>query len=145
MPLPRALVLLLLPLLPALGACAPGAPAAPGGPLCAAGQQATSEYLLFFGLAKPGGQVSEAEWQGFLDGVLVPAFPDGLTVFDAEGRWLDPDLGRAIAEPSKVVAILAFDPAGDGARVAGVADRYKAAFQQQAVLVSQRPACVAFR
>lgn len=129
-------------LLPLLAACAQSRPPAGAAQACAAGASPATEYQLFFGRAKPGGLVSEAEWQGFVDGVLTPAFPDGLTVLDAEGRWLDPDLGRSIAEPSKVVVVFAFDPA-DAAKVAAVTARYKSDFQQQAVLVTARPGCFA--
>ena len=67
----------------------------------------------------------------------------GENVLDAEGRWLDPYLGRPIAEPSKLVVIFAFDPAADAARLRSVTARYKADFQQQAVLVTARPGCFA--
>src|SRR5262249_11578696 len=46
---------------------------------------------IFFGRAIPGGgSVSEEEWATFLAEVVTPRFPDGLTVWRAEGQWTDP-------------------------------------------------------
>ena len=36
-----------------------------------------------------GGEVSEAEFQKFLDREITPRFPDGLTVYEADGQFLD--------------------------------------------------------
>lgn len=46
-----------------------------------------------------GGEVSELEFQEFVDDVISPSF-SGLTVFDAEGQFLD-DTGSVVKEPSK--------------------------------------------
>ena len=51
-----------------------------------------------------GGQVSEAEWTKFLDEVVTPAFPDGYTVVDADGRFRDGAV--TISEKSKVLIVL---------------------------------------
>ena len=60
---------------------------------------------LFFGMNKlSGGQVSEAEWTKFLDEVVTPAFPDGYTVVDADGRFRDGAV--TISEKSKVLIVL---------------------------------------
>ncbi len=60
---------------------------------------------LFFGLSKrSGGQVSEAEWTKFLDEIVTPAFPDGYTVVDADGRFRDGLV--TISEKSKVLIVL---------------------------------------
>jgi len=132
----------LLGLLLTLAACA--APNQPR-PACPAPGLAATELRLYFGLSRPGGLVGEAEWQDFLDEVVSPAFPDGLTVLDGEGRWLDPQAGRSIAEPSKIVVLYVIDRAAIDQRVATVVTRYKDRFHQQSVLSSERPACIAFR
>ena len=43
---------------------------------------------LYFGLSRPKGSVSELEWQVFLRDEVTRRFPDGLTVWQAEGQWL---------------------------------------------------------
>lgn len=61
---------------------------------------------LFFGRNKPkGGTVSEADWQAFVDEVVTPKFPDGLTILDADGQWRGND-GAIAREQSKVIVLL---------------------------------------
>src|SRR6186713_1316477 len=45
---------------------------------------------LYFGLSKQKGSVSELEWQMFLRDEVTRRFPEGLTVWQAEGQWLTP-------------------------------------------------------
>ena len=61
---------------------------------------------LYFGRNIPQvGNVTEEDWQRFLDDVVTPRFPDGLTVLDADGQWRGK--GGAIAhEESKVIVLL---------------------------------------
>lgn len=60
---------------------------------------------LFFGMNKlSGGQVSETEWTKFLDDIVTPAFPDGYTVVDADGRFRDGSV--TISEKSKVLIVI---------------------------------------
>jgi Protein of unknown function (DUF3574) len=42
---------------------------------------------LFFGRNSPSGEISEQDFQGFLDKVVTPLFPDGLTVVDGRGQF----------------------------------------------------------
>src|SRR5690242_10421816 len=58
---------------------------------------------LYFGRNIPtGGTVSESDWQKFVDEVVTPRFPDGLTVLDADGQWRGKD-GSIAREESKVI------------------------------------------
>jgi len=46
--------------------------------------------VIYFARNRPdGGTVSGAEWQEFLDQVVTPRFPMGLTVVEATGQWRD--------------------------------------------------------
>ncbi len=64
---------------------------------------------LFFGRNIAGGQeVSQREFQAFVDGVITPRFPNGLTIFDTNGQFLD-STGRLIKEPAKVVTLFRED------------------------------------
>ena len=60
---------------------------------------------LFFGTAKPGGFVTEEEFNVFLDEVVTPLFPDGLTVIKADGQFKGAD-GLTIKESSFVLILL---------------------------------------
>jgi hypothetical protein len=88
--------------------------------------------------------VSEAAWAGFLAGEVTPRFPDGLTVVDAVGQWRDPDSGRIVREPSKLVVIVLPGKADDQARLDAVVRAYKRQFHQQSVGLVIQAGCVLF-
>ena len=60
---------------------------------------------LFFGTAKPDGVVTLEEFQAFLDEVVTPLFPGGLTVVTADGQFRGAG-GIAIRERSYVVILI---------------------------------------
>lgn len=60
---------------------------------------------LFFGTAKPVGVVTDEEFKAFLDEVVTPRFPDGLTVLKGDGQFKGAD-GITIKEDSYVVVLL---------------------------------------
>lgn len=100
---------------------------------------------LYFGRSiAGGGEVSDADWQRFLDQVATPAFPDGLTALDAEGRYLDRANGTPIAERSKLLILVVTDMLGLDERVMRVISQYKKRFDQESVLRLDREGCVAF-
>jgi hypothetical protein len=89
---------------------------------------------LFFGLAIPGGgMVADSAWRSFLRDVVTPAFPEGLTVWRAEGQWLDPR-GNLVREPAVIVEVL--HPRGTPADSVfeRIATEYRVRFKQDAVL-----------
>ena len=61
---------------------------------------------LYLGGTQRGGQiVSEGDWSSFLAKVLTPAFPRGLTVYDAYGQIQQAD-GKIRRQPTRVVVIV---------------------------------------
>jgi hypothetical protein len=60
---------------------------------------------LFFGSAKPDGAVTEEEFKAFLDEVVTPLFPDGLTLVRASGQFRGAD-GVTIKEDAYVLILL---------------------------------------
>jgi len=139
----RAACLLALGASLALAACQ--APAAPALPNCPAPASPATRVELFFGRGIPGGgEVSEAEWQAFLDGEITPLFPDGLTVVDLTGQWRDTATGEIVEERSKQLILFAFEQASLAETIAGITAAYRERYQQQAVLGTYEPACVAF-
>ncbi|MDQ0041569.1 MULTISPECIES: DUF3574 domain-containing protein [Variovorax] len=128
----------------ALAGCSalPSAPMA--GKPCDTGFEAFERDTLFFGRAIPaGGQVSDAQWAGFLDTTVTPAFPQGLTVLDAVGQWRGAS-GGVVREPSKLVVLLHPRSAKDDAAIAGIIDTYRKNFGQEAVLQERQSVCVRF-
>jgi hypothetical protein len=118
-----------------LGACVP-----PRESRCQAGERALVSELLYFGLAKPDGTVSAAEWSAFLQSSVTPRFPDGLTAWEATGQWQAAD-GSITRERAYVLNLLHAEAASAEAAVRDVVADYKARFKQEAVLRVRGRAC----
>ena len=89
---------------------------------------------LYFGLSKPaGGTVSEAEWQLFLNLVITPRFPTGLTVVAAEGQYLNSS-NELIKENTKLVILIYENSPTKNQMIAQIIDIYKRLFSQESVL-----------
>jgi hypothetical protein len=100
---------------------------------------------LFFGLSVKGrGPVTRSEWTAFVRHTVAPRFPDGFTVYEAEGQWLDPASHSVVRENSKVMIIAAEDTAEVRTKITEVSDLYRKAFHQQSVGVITRRECAAF-
>ena len=125
----------------ALSACATTG----GGVDCGPDSEARGTAELYFGRNigdRPG--VSDADWHAFVDAEVTPRFPDGLTVLDAAGQWRSRDTGTIGREASKVLVIVLPGADDDRARLNAVREAYKTRFRQQAVMLVERRACVAF-
>ena len=94
---------------------------------------------LFFGSARPGGEVSEAEFKEFLDQCVTPRFPDGLTLLMALGQFRGAD-GIPIEERSMLLILLYPDDARreSNKKIEEIRDAYKQIFQQESVLRADR-------
>lgn len=97
---------------------------------------------LFFGQTTQGGhRVTPGEWTSFLRRVVTPAFPDGFTVYDASGQWLDRARHHLVREPSKVIELAVADAEPARAAIASVIDGYKRQFRQQTVGMISNLSC----
>lgn len=115
-------------------------------PPCPAGTQRAIVAEAYFGRAVRGGApVSDAQWRDFLDGVVTPAFPDGLTVVDGAGQWRGPD-ARIVREASKVLTLVMPGATATEARarILPIEQAWTARHQQDSVLTVYRSACVGF-
>jgi Protein of unknown function (DUF3574) len=89
--------------------------------------------------------VTEDAWANFLAAEVVPRFPYGFSVVDAAGPRTDkPAANIFLAEPSKIVIIIAPDAPETEQRIAAVEAAYKRQFQQQSVVVASRSVCASF-
>jgi hypothetical protein len=96
---------------------------------------------LYFGLGRPKGMVSELEWQVFLRDEVTPRFPDGLTVWEAQGQWQSKaGIGH---ERTKVLLLVHADSPTARDRVQSVIARYRKAFDQESVLWETSRVCAA--
>jgi hypothetical protein len=95
---------------------------------------------LYFGRAIPGGgNVTEAKWRDFMREKVTPNFPNGLTVWRAEGQWLEIS-GRLIHEPVMVVEVVHRPGVPPDSAFESLATEYRKRFRQEAVLRVTTPA-----
>lgn len=91
---------------------------------------------LYFGRDKNDGtQVSDEEWSKFLDEVVTPKFPDGLTVLDGKGQYRIEN-GTIVKENSKVL-ILLYTPKTrllNSRKIDQIRNEYKKLFKQESVM-----------
>ena len=105
--------------------------------------QLSARTELFFGLSKPDGTVSEAEFQQFMDTEVTPRFPEGLTLIAATGQYQNA-AGSLVQEGSKLLILLYPFSKKDSSAVEEIREAYKAAFQQESVLRVDEQSCVSF-
>jgi hypothetical protein len=120
-------------------------PLAAGAQECRLPQKSKSVAELLFGrnIGNKLG-VSENTWARFVAREITPRFPNGFSMVDAQGQWLDSDTKKIVRERSKLVTIV-FDGAADAQnKIDDIVAVYKGRFRQQAVGVIIRPACVSF-
>lgn len=101
---------------------------------------------LFFGSLKPNGtQVSDAEFQAFLNRDITPRFPDGLTLLAGFGQFKNSQ-GVVIQERSRLLILLyPIEQAKDSNwKIERIRKTYNQAFQQESVLRTDELSCVSF-
>lgn len=106
--------------------------------------QAWVRSEVYFGQTKPGGaHITPTEWQTFLDEVVTPQFPAGLTIIDANGQWRNAT-GHIDRESSKVL-VLVHPPSREfEKKLDALRAEYCRRFEQEAVLKVTSNAHVAF-
>ena len=128
-------------------ACAGTSGPSPVAPVarCDAGDSSMVRDVLYFGRNRPtGGVVSDGEWRSFLNEVVTPRFPAGLTVVEAKGQWR----GASGAVEEERAEILTLFHSGDDAprrAVSEIINQYKERFQQEAVLRERTSACARYQ
>jgi hypothetical protein len=100
------------------------------------GERVVSDRL-FCGLTIPdGGAVTQAQLDAFLEEVVEPRFPQGFTVWRANGQWQGGD--------EEVMVLEVLRPARPDLEraVAEIAQEYRTRFRQEAVLRVIAPAAM---
>jgi len=111
------------------------------------GAEAFIRTELFFGTLKPNGkEVTEEQFNRFLDRVITPEFPDGLTVLTGLGQFRD---GNEVKQETSYLLILLYPletARESSAKIEKIRGLYEDQFDQQSVLRSDdaHPVCVSF-
>ncbi|HEY2445855.1 MAG TPA: DUF3574 domain-containing protein [Rhizomicrobium sp.] len=101
---------------------------------------------MFFGRDIPGrAPLTEKEWSAFVALTITKEFPDGFTVLDGDGYWLDPRTNAPAREGAKILIAAAVPSDGLAARIERISDAYKTDFHQESVGVLAYRACGNFQ
>ena len=101
-------------------------------------------YEMCFGLSADAGRtsISDRQWQQFRDEEIVTRFPDGFTVFPANGCWRSG--AETYTEPSQVLMVVAPETGETENKLYAIAQAYALQFRQTAVLQIKSPVKVDF-
>jgi len=143
----------LLSLLAPLGACQMPHGTSVGLDCSTLGGKPLLSANLYFGRDKDGEEtpkpdggtpIPEAEWRQFLKDEVTPRFPDGFTVFDSYGQWLNPNTGIVTRQRSAVINLVVPDSPDTIRKLHELAEYYKQKFHHISVGISLTPACASF-
>ena len=102
-------------------------------------------FDLFFGRTIPGrNDLTEKEWQDFRDNTITANLPNGYTVLDASGAWMNPITHKTISESSRVVVVALPESPGILTAINRIRVRYQVRFDQQVVGMTVIHACGSF-
>ncbi len=112
------------------------------------GSEPFTRTELFFGTARPdGSEVTEEEFDAFIDEEITPRFPAGLTLLTGYGQFQS-DGGEIIEEDSFLLILLyPFETDGTSSElIEEIRDEYETQFEQESVLRADDgvPVCVSF-
>ncbi|NEA31367.1 DUF3574 domain-containing protein [Streptomyces sp. SID13031] len=98
---------------------------------------------LYFGSQKPRGQVSPAQFDRFVDQIVTPRFPDGLTQLTGKGQFLG---STGPIEERSFVLILLYPVIDQTANreIEEIRASYKKLFEQESVLRADSRDLVSF-
>ncbi len=107
-------------------------------------QETFTRDELYFGRSLPRGEIiSDAQWQQFLNSEITPRFPEGLTVLDGYGQYLN-SAGILSKEQTKIVILIYKYSPEKNQFVKEIINNYKLRFQQESVLRVTSLVVVAF-
>lgn len=126
---------LLLPLLSGCGA--PHCPPAAG--------QTMQIYNLYFGRSVASrAEVSDKEWREFRDQVITPALPNGYTVLDGQGAWMNPRSRATLAEATKILVVALPDAPDSLGLINRIRSAWRHRFHQYVVGMTVQTGCGSF-
>jgi len=110
---------------------------------CRLGEQKATLDTLYFGMSSSDGEVSSDQWRDFMDKVVTPRFPQGLTVLQASGQWLS-EQGTIQHEKTQILQLLHPESDEHEQAVSDIIQQYKTDFKQESVLRVRQTNCASF-
>jgi uncharacterized protein DUF3574 len=102
-------------------------------------------FTVFLGRAIPERNgLTDKEWQSFLDDTVTANLPNGYTVFDADGGWMNPITRKTIREHTKVLLVALPEVPASLAAINRIRSAYQSQFRQQVVGMTVAPGCGTF-
>ena len=112
-------------------------------PACPAGQAPMRSDRLYLAAPLPEGEGGRDTWREFVDDVIVPRFPQGLTMWPVQGQWKPPS-GSSAHAMSWVIDVVHGPDAESEAAITAVVDAYKRSYPQAPVSRVTSAVCAAF-
>jgi len=99
---------------------------------------------IYFGRHFPGhGQISEQQFDRFLARVVTPAFPLGMTVYDAYGQ-MQHHSGQIVRQKTKVVVLVHDGSKANDEAISNIIAAYREEFGNPQVMLLTKPVKPAF-
>ena len=102
------------------------------------------ETMLFLGMARPGGSVSRFEFAQFVEAEVATRWKEGFTLLEGQGLWFSEQRQITEREPSRVLIRLHDGSVAASADIEAIRNAYIKAFNQDAVLRTDRATCADF-
>jgi hypothetical protein len=117
-----------------------------GAPTCQPGAgQPTRIFTLYFGRSVANrAEVSDREWRDFREQVITPALPNGYTVLDGQGAWMNPRTRTTISEATKILVVALPDSPNDLRPINHIRSAWQRRFHQYVVGMTVQTGCGSF-
>lgn len=107
--------------------------------------QDTLQIRMMFGQTRPGGlPITDDEWQTFVTSEITPYFPSGLTIFKADGQWMNTVTHVVGREPSRILWVVTPPDKNLQHNLRAIQAAYRQQFSQQAVGLTIQSGCSLF-
>ncbi|WP_158929813.1 DUF3574 domain-containing protein [Acidisphaera sp. S103] len=102
-------------------------------------------FTLYLGESIPGrDDLTDQEWRAFLDTIVTDNLPNGYTVFDANGGWMNPITHATVQEHTKVLLVALPEMPDSLAAINRIRTAYQTRYRQQLVGMTVEHACGVF-
>jgi hypothetical protein len=102
-------------------------------------------YSLYFGRSVAArAEVSDKEWRDFRDQVITPALPNGYTVLDGQGAWMNPRSRSTISEATKILVVALPDAPDSLSIINRIRSIWRHRFHQYVVGMTVQTGCGSF-